>query len=98
MSWGYPDGVSQSTHDRAFGESLSSEPDDDIVRLDCGHYDTELRGEEVGGKLVCPKCYDERLKTVTELLTGHRCGCGPDYLDPDCAMHCAAAAKRALKP
>lgn len=63
MSWGYPDGCDQNTHDRAFGE-LSSEPDDDVVRLDCGHYDTELRGEEVGGKLVCPKCFDAREKLV----------------------------------
>src|SRR6266852_6813163 len=63
MSYGYPSGMSQADHDRAFGE-LSTEPDDDVVRLDCGHYDTELRGEEVGGKLVCPKCFDERLKAV----------------------------------
>ncbi len=65
---GYPDGCSQADHDRAFGESLSDGPGDEVVRLDCGHYDTEDRGEAVGGKLVCPRCFDERLKTVQAVV------------------------------
>lgn len=65
---GYPDGCSQSDHDRAFGE-LGNPPDVDVVRLDCGHYDTEDRGEQVGGKLVCPRCFDERTKTVKAVVS-----------------------------
>jgi hypothetical protein len=56
MSYGYPDGCSQADH--AFGESLSEPPDVDVVRLDCGHYDTEDHGEWYACKLLCPKCYD----------------------------------------
>jgi hypothetical protein len=58
MSYGYPDGCSQADHDRAFGESLSEPPDVDVVRLDCGHYDTEGHGDWHVDKLLCPKCYD----------------------------------------
>jgi len=58
---GYPDGCSQADHDRAFGESLSEPPDVDVVRLDCGHYDTEDRGEWIDGKLICSRCVDDPL-------------------------------------
>jgi hypothetical protein len=57
MSYGYPDGCSQADHDRAFGESLSEPPDVDVVRLDCGHYDTEDHGDWHADKLLCPDCY-----------------------------------------
>lgn len=69
MANGYPDGMSQVDHDRAFGESLGDPPDVDVVRLDCGHYDTEDHGEWVGGKLLCPKCF-ERREQLARKLTG----------------------------
>lgn len=67
MSYGYPDGCTQADHDRAFNELGPSPEEADVVRLDCGHYDTEDHGEEVGGKLVCPKCFDERVALMKKL-------------------------------
>jgi hypothetical protein len=69
MSAGYPDGCTQSTHDAAFGE-LSEAPGVDVVRLDCGHWDTEDHGEPVGGKLICIKCFEAREKLIREAIGG----------------------------
>lgn len=52
---GYSDG-SQVDHDRAFGESLSTEPDDDVVRLDCKHWGTEDAAYRIGDRLLCGDC------------------------------------------
>lgn len=65
---GYPDGCTQADHDRAFGE-LSTEPDDDVVRLDCGCYGVEDAAMELGAGLVCLKCY-ERAEKIGQALAG----------------------------
>jgi hypothetical protein len=66
---GYADGT-QADHDRAFGES-GSQPDDDVVRLDCGCYDTEDRSEPIGDKRVCHKCHDAAVDKVKAILLEH---------------------------
>lgn len=60
MSWGYPPGCDQNDHDAYYDDGArSGEPDDDVVLLDCGHFEAESRGEEYGGKLICQNCYSE---------------------------------------
>ena len=57
MSYGYPDGCTQADHDRAFDQALSEPPDEDVVRLDCGHWGTEDAAETLADKKVCERCY-----------------------------------------
>lgn len=66
MSYGYPDGCTQADHDRAFGESLSEPPDEDVVRLDCGHWGTEDAAYRIGARLVCSKCESEIQRQLTK--------------------------------
>jgi hypothetical protein len=54
--YAYPEGCSQSTHDRAFNESLSEPPDSNPIQADCKHWAEEDLCEWIDGKLVCPKC------------------------------------------
>jgi len=57
MAYGYPDGCTQSDHDRYFGDERSNDgPDDDTIYADCGHWCSERCAEVIGDKLICPKC------------------------------------------
>jgi hypothetical protein len=57
---------SQSDHGRAFDE-LGSAPDDDTIRADCGHWESESRCDVIDGRVICPKCVDDpsALKRIT---------------------------------
>ena len=62
----------QADHDRAFNESLSEPPDDDTIRADCGHWESESRCDIVDGRVICPRCVDDpfalkRIKAQVQL-------------------------------
>jgi hypothetical protein len=70
----YPPGCSQATHDRAFDELGPVPHEPEVVRLDCGHYDTEENGEQAGGKLVCSRCFDARQKEMQSATSPEKRG------------------------
>ena len=49
---------SQSDHDHAFDE-LGPAPEDDTIRADCGHWESESRCEVIGGRMICSQCADD---------------------------------------
>lgn len=49
---------SQFDHDRAFDE-LGPAPDDDTIRADCGHWESESRCDMIEGRVICPQCADD---------------------------------------
>lgn len=60
--WNMPDGCTQADHDRYYDDTYrTGEPDDDTVRCDCGHWDSESRAEDIGTDLICHDC--ARLET-----------------------------------
>src|SRR5574340_251785 len=48
-----PDDLSQAAFDRA-----QDQYDDDTIRCDCGHWDSEAHAEMVHGRLLCLRCAD----------------------------------------
>lgn len=61
--WNMPDGCTQADLDRAF-DNLGEPDEPEVVRLDCGHWDTEDHADKVGDRIVCGNCYHAEAERV----------------------------------